>query len=291
MKHARLIPAATIAALVVVAALPAARSTAQEPAPRPAADARILPMFRPEEPPNRSLDANLYMQTSAEYRACCLQAYNLARLRLERIVADAKEPAARLAVVLDLDETVVDNSAFQSMMIRSRLAYDQRLWDIWEAEHWDKWGLVPGAKAFIDDARRMGVTVVYLSNRNDRFREQTKRGLDRLGIPPAQESHLRLATDTSDKTRRRTEVEAEYRVVLLVGDNLRDFSEEFRTPKLADDADGETLRAAIRGRKAKVDAHAADWGDRWIILPNPAYGEWAKPLDRGLRDVEQLVPE
>lgn len=289
MNQCRITAAAGFAALI--AAVAAARSSAQEPAPRPATNARVLPMFRPEDPPGRSLDANLYMQTSAEYRACCLQAYALARMRLERIVADAAEPPARLAVVLDLDETVVDNSAFQSMMIRSRLAYDQRLWDIWEAEHWDKWALVPGAKGFIDEARRLGVTVVYLSNRNDRFRDQTQRGLERLGIPPVRESDLKLATDTSDKTRRRAEVEAEHRVILLVGDNLRDFSEEFRVPKIADDADGETLRAAIRDRKAKVDAHAAEWGDRWIILPNPAYGEWAKPLDRGARDVDQLVPE
>ncbi|MFM9058719.1 MAG: 5'-nucleotidase, lipoprotein e(P4) family [Planctomycetaceae bacterium] len=277
--------------LAAVAAAAAAGLSAQEPAPRPAADARILPMFRPEDPPGRSLDANLYMQTSAEYRACCLQAFALARLRLERIVADSAEPPARLAVILDLDETVIDNSAFQSMMIRSRLAYDQRLWDIWEAEHWDKWALVPGAKGFIEEARRRGVTVGYLSNRNDRFREQTMRGLERLGIQPAHDADLKLATDTSDKTRRRADIEAGHRVVLLVGDNLRDFSEEFRVPKLADDADGETLRAAIRDRKAKVDAHADEWGDRWIILPNPAYGEWAKPLDRGSRDVEQLVPE
>lgn len=290
MNQSGITAAAGLAALVI-AALPAARSTAQEPAPRPAADARVLPMFRPEAPPGRSLDANLYMQTSAEYRACCLQAFALARLRLERIVADAAEPPARLAVILDLDETVVDNSAFQSMMIRSRLAYDQRLWDIWESEHWDKWALVPGAKGFIDEARRLGVTVVYLSNRNDRFREQTKRGLERLGIPAARDADLKLATDTSDKTRRRAEVEAEHRVVLLVGDNLRDFSEEFRTPKLAAAADDAAIRAAIRDRKAKVDAHAADWGDRWIILPNPVYGEWMKPLDRGLRDVDQLVPE
>lgn len=285
--------AAPAAVAQVAAPAPTARPVPAPPPPAAteAAAARIVPYFRAEDPPGRSLDANLFVQTSAEYRACCLQAYALARLRLVAAVAAATVPSDRLAVVLDLDETVIDNGAFQSMMIRSRLAYDQRLWDIWEAEHWDKWELVPGAKDFILETRAAGVTVIYISNRNDRFHEQTCRGLDRLGLPLADRAHLKLATDTSDKTARRAEAERDYTVVLHVGDNLRDFDEAFRAPALPADADTATLTAAIQRRKELVDAHAQEWGDRWIVIPNPLYGEWMKPLDRGLRDVDQLVPE
>lgn len=261
------------------------------PAAMPAATPHAIPFFRPEDPPGRSLDANLFVQTSAEYRACCLQAYNLASLRLAAALAKSTAPSSTLAVVLDLDETVLDNGAFQSMMIRSRLAYDQRLWDLWEAEHWDKWELVPGAKDFILEATKAGVHVVYVSNRNEKFRPQTKQGLERLGLPLTDEAHLKLASDTSDKTARRAEAEKTHTVVLHVGDNLRDFDEAFRTPKLAADADAAAVAAAIRHRKDAVDRHAKDWGDRWIVIPNPIYGEWMKPLDRGLRDVDQLVPE
>ncbi|MFM7206664.1 MAG: HAD family acid phosphatase, partial [Planctomycetaceae bacterium] len=186
----------------------------------PAAALHVVPFFRPEDPPGRSLDANLFVQTSAEYRACCLQAYNLAGLRLAAAVATTTAPPSTLAVVLDLDETVLDNGAFQSMMIRSRLAYDQRLWDLWEAEHWDKWELVPGAKEFILDAAKAGVHVIYISNRNEKFRGPTKRGLERLGLPLADDAHLKLASDTSNKTARRAEAEKAFTVVLHVGDNL-----------------------------------------------------------------------
>ncbi len=283
---------ASRATVPAVAAVPAAPAAAPALTPQaPAQPEHALPPFRPEDPPGRSLDANLFVQTSAEYRACCLQAYNLASLRLAAAVAQAAEPADRLAVVLDLDETVLDNGAFQSMMIRSKLAYDQRLWDLWEAEHWDKWELVPGAKAFILEARKAGVTVIYISNRNEKFREQTRRGLERLGIDVADEGHLKLASDTSNKTARRDAVDKDFRVVLHVGDNLRDFDEAFRSPAVAADADAAASAAAIRRRKEVVDEHADDWGNRWIILPNPIYGEWMKPLDRGLRDVDQLVPE
>lgn len=286
-----------VVALLLGSAI-AVRSAAAQvavPAPAPATanpkSPGVIPLFRPEEPPGRSLDANLFVQTSAEYRACCLQAYNLARLRLAAAVSASTEPPGRLAVVLDLDETVIDNGAFQSMMIRSRLAYDQRLWDIWEAEHWDKWELVPGAKEFILEARAAGVTVIYISNRNARFHEQTRQGLERLGLPLADHAHLKLASDTSNKTARRAEAERAYRVILHVGDNLRDFDEAFRVSPLAADADPTAITTAIRDRKELVDRHAKDWGDSWIVIPNPMYGEWMKPLDRGLRDIDVLVPD
>lgn len=271
-----------------------AREAAPAAGPAPAATApalHVVPFFRPEDPPGRSLDANLFVQTSAEYRACCLQAYNLASLRLAAALGKNAAPPSTLAVVLDLDETVLDNGAFQSMMIRSRLAYDQRLWDLWEAEHWDKWELVPGAKDFVVEAAKAGVHVIYISNRNEKFRGQTKRGLERLGLPLADDEHLKLAADTSNKTVRRAAAEKAYTVVLHVGDNLRDFDEAFRSPAIGADAGTKALTAAIQQRKDLVDQHAKAWGDRWIVIPNPIYGEWMKPLDRGLCDVDQLVPE
>ncbi|MEY2490837.1 MAG: hypothetical protein QOC70_2779 [Verrucomicrobiota bacterium] len=139
------------------------------------------PAYKAEDPPNRSLDANLYMETSAEYRANCYQAYNLALFRLKEALA--KQKSGKFAVVMDLDETAVDNSGFQAMQLRSGLGYDQRLWDAWEEQGFDKVGLIPGAKEFILEARKLGITVVYISNRNEKFREQTKKALTRLGIP------------------------------------------------------------------------------------------------------------
>jgi acid phosphatase len=246
--------------------------------------------FRPDNPPNRGLDANLYMQASAEYRACCLQAYNLAAARLKEAAGAAGGGGKKLAVVLDLDETVLDNAGFQAMQLRSGLAYDQRLWDLWEERHGDQVGLVPGAKGFIEEAGKLGVAVVYISNRSDKFRDQAKAVLKRLGIPAAGDDHLKLAAGTSDKTARRAEAEKAYSVVLYVGDNLRDFDERFRFGELGKGTPAE-LGAAIGARNGKVDAARAEWGRKWVILPNPAYGEWAKALGRGRADYDLLAPQ
>ena len=252
-------------------------------APVPSAPAA----FKPEDPPYRGLDANLYMQTSAEYRAACYQAYNLAMLRLKEALA--KKPAGKPAVVMDLDETVVDNAGFQAQQLRSNLAYDQRLWDLWEENDGARVGLVPGAKEFILGAREQGVTVAYISNRGHKYHAQTKKVLERLGVPAESDELLKLATDTSNKTKRRQEVEAAYTVLMLVGDNLRDFDEEFVTPKL-EGRTPEELEKAIRARKEAVDRRRAVWGDRYIVLPNPAYGEWTKPLSGGKADLDRLAP-
>jgi len=245
------------------------------------------PRYEAEEPANRNLDASLYMQTAAEYRACCLQAYNLATFRLKEALAQQNK--GKLAVVMDLDETAVDNSGFQAMQLRSGLAYDQRLWDAWEEQGFDKVGLVPGAKEFILEARKLGVAVVYISNRNEKFREQTKKALTRLGIAAESDSLLKLSTGTSDKTARRQEAERDYTVLLYVGDNLRDFDEALRCSKIENETPQE-LERAIKARKDAVDKQAAIWGQKWIILPNPAYGEWTKPLERGRGDFDRLAP-
>lgn len=249
--------------------------------------------FALESPSHRGLDANLYIQTSAEYRAACYQAYQLAALRLkeslDRSSADSAR-ASKYAVVMDLDETVLDNSAFQSWMLRSNLAYDQRWFDRWEQYGGHLVGLVPGAKEFILDAEQQGVTVFHVSNRNGRYRGNTKQLLARLGIPIQSDAQLKLSTTTSDKTARRKEIEQSgYEILLYVGDNLRDFDEQFRAPNLAGQSTSAELEHAIEARKSIVDQTKANFGTKWILLPNPAYGEWTKPLGRGERDFERLV--
>lgn len=250
--------------------------------------------FRPEAPALRGLDANLYMQTAAEYRACCLQAYNLAALRLKERLAERKDGDGKPAVVLDLDETILDNGGFQAMSLRSNLAFDIRLWDVWEEKQGELVALVPGARDFIHAAEKLGATIFYISNRNDQSRQATQKLLERLQIAVKQEKQLKLRTTTTDKTARRQAVEAEYAVLLYLGDNLRDFDEQFKcnvdntgAKKTTDPA---KLAAAIRERNDKVDRTRDKWGREWVILPNPAYGEWMKPLGLGRADLDRLAP-
>jgi 5'-nucleotidase (lipoprotein e(P4) family) len=219
---------------------------------------------------NRVL-ANLYMQTAAEYRACCLQTYKLAEEklvdRMRRLATEGLPPA----VVMDLDETVFDNSPFQEFLFRNRLVYRDSLWDPWERDQFDEVGLIPGAKNFIAAAELAGTTVVYISNRMTKFKDSTVKALVHNGLNvEGIDARLLLKDGTSsDKTQRRTLAGQRYRVLMTFGDNLRDFSEDFKVS---------TGKTTIASRARLVDDTAARWGNDWFILPNPSYGEWERLL-------------
>lgn len=236
-----------------------------------------------EVPLHRGLDANLFMQTSAEYRACCVQAFNLAdrvlsdRLKLATLpVSDKKS-----AVVFDLDETVLDNGRFQTKQIRDGAAFDAGRWSQWEQKGGSELDLIPGAKPFIKKLESLGIERVYITNRNETCHAQTLEALDRLGISVPPDQLLCSSEETgTNKTKRRELAESRFQVLFYVGDNLRDFDEVFRYNE----------QVGIDGRKKLVDERAEKFGRDWIILPNPAYGEWLKPLGRGEADANQLLP-
>jgi 5'-nucleotidase (lipoprotein e(P4) family) len=195
---------------------------------------------------------------------------------------------------LDLDETVLDNGEFQTRLIRNGLAYDQATWDDWEKNDYAQVRLVPGAKTFIDTAKRLGVAVVYITYRQQKkeFRFGTLNALELLDIEVPGDNLL-CATTTSDKTARRAQAERRFTVLLYLGDNLRDFFEgdfksivdNTKSPKVTDPA---KLRAAIAARAVAVDRCEDLFGREWIILPNPTYGEWGKVLGLGVADRDRL---
>jgi acid phosphatase len=249
--------------------------------------------YKAEEPANRSLDATLYVQTAAEYRASCYQAYNLATARLDA-KRKTETPAKPFAVIMDLDETVLDNSPFQAMLLQNSLAWNKGLWAAWEEKHSGDVRAIPGAKEFIDQAKAWGIEVFYVSNRNVNFKQQAMDVLKALGVPPKDEDHLKLADpkvpNSSDKTARFNQVRDSYTVLLYLGDNLRDFDDQLGFGDISKVPDGE-LDGVIQARKAKVDNKAAHdrLGDDWIILPNPTYGEWKAPLGHGQSDFKRLA--
>jgi 5'-nucleotidase (lipoprotein e(P4) family) len=241
------------------------------------------PQTMPVNPQEHALDANLYMQTAAEYRAVCLQTYNLATERLRQKLAITHHAGAPPAVVMDLDETVLDNSAFQSFLDREKLSHSDALWGIWERDFPQEVGLIPGAKAFIEAAEELGVTVVYLSNRDEKLRDSTitalrHNGLNIKGI----DNRLLLKTTTSDKTERRKIAGNRFNLLVYLGDNLRDFSDEFKAPQLASN-DDVGQRKAIAERADRVRRANYHWGNDWFILPNPVYGEWERLLGNNPR--------
>jgi 5'-nucleotidase (lipoprotein e(P4) family) len=250
---------------------PVAPTTAEQPPKH--ANAPVFPM-------QARLGANMYLQTSGEYRACCLTIFRSAGDRLAAIVAELSKDGKTPAVVLDLDETVFDNSAFQTFLYQNNLEYTDELWSVYEREHPRDVTLIPGAREFLDKARSLGVTPVYLSNRMQINQAGSLATLEHLGIKitdPAKELFLKVSPKESNKTARRAQIAELYNVVMYVGDNLRDFSEtEFAAKKPPEGVGADWYVEETRRRKIEADMAAEHWGRDWFVLPNPVYGEWDK---------------
>lgn len=197
-----------------------------------------------------------WYQQSAEMRALYYQGYHLATLRLQDIAKVAS--TKKRAVVLDLDETVMDNSPYQAFSIVNNVQYPTG-WTEWInlASAKD----LPGAKAFLIKAKEMGIEPIYITNRKDSEKQKTIENLKKLGLPNAEEAFVLTRSNENDKTERRALVSQNFDIVLLIGDNLGDFDELFQ---------GKTNFE----RNRLVDQFNAEFADKFIILPNPMYGEW-----------------
>ena len=190
-----------------------------------------------------ALYADLWMETSAEYYALCVETYQAAgrqlepRLREHRPTADARP----LAVVLDLDETVIDNTGYQALLYRRRERFAESSWTEWvraQAESGPA-RCVPGACEFLAEMEKRGVAAVFVSNRGETTRPYTARTLERLGIPTAGlddpvRKRLWLATRTQSKEERRRAVAEAFQILAYFGDNLADFAGEFEASAAGD---------------------------------------------------------
>ena len=178
------------------------------------------------------------------------------------------------AVVLDLDETVLDNSAFQGQLVRDRQSYTEAAWADWVRA--GQAGAVPGAQAFIHAVEERGVRVFYVSNRAAAQEASTLANLRSLGLDTTGDRVLSPGEQgwTTDKSPRRAFIAEHYRVLMLVGDDLGDFVA--------------IARLSPAEREALVDRYADRWLERWVLLPNASYGSWLRALTPGLstdRDV------
>ncbi|MFD2914598.1 5'-nucleotidase, lipoprotein e(P4) family [Psychroserpens luteus] len=206
-----------------------------------------------------TIQAVLWQQQAAEYRALSYQAFNLAQMQLNTILdrkTDYKKP---IAIVTDIDETVLDNSPYSGKQIELDEAYSTLRWTEWVEEK--KANAIPGALDFFNYAKSKGVDVFYISNRSTNQKKETIENLQSIGFPFADQTHVLLKDTTSEKNLRRLRVQKDYDIVLLIGDNLSDFSEIFEN------------RSSIQ-RNRSVDSLKAFFGKKFIVLPNPIYGDW-----------------
>ncbi len=202
----------------------------------------------------------LWYQRSAECRALYYQAFNIAKISLDNQLKSTKNKLPK-AVVVDIDETVVDNSPFTVHCIRTGKPYTKALWKEWTDKACAK--ATPGSLEFLKYAASKGVEVFYISNRNVNATEPTLKNLKALGFPFADKKHFLLKTTTSDKTERRNKVAKTHDILILAGDNIGDFDVLFED------------RSKDYGFH-QVDSLRKMFGAKYIVLPNPMYGGWER---------------
>jgi acid phosphatase len=241
----------------------------------------------PDETPDPGaamINATLYFQTSGEYVASCLQVFDMARSSLSKKL-DAQEANSKpIAIVSDLDETLLDNSAYQSWLARKGKGYSEESWQRFAIECQDDISTVPGAVDFIKFAVGKNVRVFFVTNRRESLRNATTSTLKRLELWPNQaENPLYLLPNeavSSDKIERVNNIRESYNVVMFLGDSLRDFGH----PTLGvarPEWNPDQTRKAIR---LDVQSNPSKWGADWIVLPNPMYGDWAVRAGKNPRD-------
>ena len=204
----------------------------------------------------------IWTQTSGEWRALAYQAFALARLRLDQDLRANRNRRIPRAVIVDVDETVLDNSPYQAMTVKTRTAYESKSWLAWCEKA--QAAAIPGAVEFLRYANSRGVRVFYVTNRRTSEKQCTAQNLKKVGFPDVSDETVLVRTDVSSKQPRRDGIARRHRVVLLMGDNLNDFAEIFEQSKTID------------SRLAATTQNKSNFGSRFIVLPNVMYGDPSK---------------
>lgn len=202
--------------------------------------------------------SSAFQQRAAEYKALCLQAFNIARMRVDEAVQQ-NTSGKPMAVITDIDETFLDNSPSSVDLALKGKDFDQKEWYEWTAK--GSADTLSGALGFFNYAASKHITVFYITNRDEKDRAGTLSNLQKFHFPFSDNEHLIVRQTESSKEERRQKVMANYQVVLLLGDNLADFSSLFDKKTEAE-------------RAGNVNQVASEFGKRFIVLPNANYGGW-----------------
>ncbi|MFK7766027.1 MAG: 5'-nucleotidase, lipoprotein e(P4) family [Mariniblastus sp.] len=222
-----------------------------------------------------------WVQHSSEYKLLTRQTY---RMALSQLLVGAKDrnwtadevqlveggfSDKKPAVILDCDETVLDNSFYNARNILKGRQYETQTWNDWCFESQAE--AIPGALEFVKAAEGLGVKIFYITNRRDVVKDATIKNLNALGFTCDENTVFTRNDDEGrgdDKISRRAMVAKEHRIVLLIGDNMSDLCAGMAVPNTK--------------RRNEVATEKSDLlGSRWIMLPNPVYGSWQRALPAG----------
>ncbi len=227
-----------------------------------------------EVPANDLLIAALWTQRSVEFKGNALSIYSLAKIRLDQALADKSWTAAPAeqkgdlaalppAIILDVDETVLDNSLYQVWTIKAGKNFSTKTWNEFCEAQVSR--AIPGAVEFTKYADSRGVKVFYITNRDAVTEKATRENMEKLGFPMGGNVDTFLMQNEkpdwgSKKSSRRTVVAKDYRVLLNFGDNFGDFDDRYTTSE----AD----------RLKFFDENKQRWGREWLVVANPTYGSF-----------------
>ena len=215
---------------------------------------------------NPLLWAMAYKQTAAEFYALCHQAYNLARMRIDHVLADRHAADRSLAVITDMDNTILHALSYWGYLINEgRDFFDDAIWDEWLPNNLIT--AVPGANDFFNYCESKGVEVFYVTNRNqgERTFEYALAHLRHLEFPYANDENLFVFRKTSDKSPARRKIEETHDVALMLGDNLNDYRRDYYVK-------------SVDERIALMERDREDWGRKFILIPNPTDGHWVRAI-------------
>lgn len=215
---------------------------------------------------NPLLWAVAWKQTAAEFAALCHQAYNIARLRIDMILDRRKSGDKPLAVITDMDNTIIQATSYWGYLINEgQDFFDDAAWDTWLPKNLIT--AVPGSQAFLDHCQVNDVEVFYVSNRDqgDRTYEYALTQLKYLNFPYADEDHLTVNRKTSDKMAIKESVSVSHELVLMLGDNLNDYKRDYYVTDIDE-------------RYALMERDRDEYGDQFILLPNPTDGHWVRAI-------------
>lgn len=204
-----------------------------------------------------------WKQTAAEYQALYYQGFNIAQMHLQRALAMRKPGDKPLAIISDLDDTLVlPRDYWGNLVNRGIDFFDDTIWDKWIPEN--RMEPSPGAKAFLKYCHENNVEIFYITSR-----DQGKKTFDyalgnikHLGFPLKDNAHLTVLRDTSNKQTRQDEIMNDYDVVVMLGDNLNDFRRKYY------------IKGNVEGRLTKMREDRDEYGMKYILFPNPTDGHW-----------------
>jgi len=207
-----------------------------------------------------------WKQTAAEYFALCHQAYNLARLRLDSYLSGRDLEDRPVAVVTDMDDTILHAASYWGHLVDNQKDFfDDAIWDEWLPGNLVT--PVPGSLDFFNYCNGRGVEVFYVTSRNqgERTYEYALAQLRQLEFPYADETHLTVFRDTSDKSPARERIGESHDIALYIGDNLNDFKRDYYVTDVDE-------------RLALMNRDRAEFGLNFVLLPNPTDGHWVRAI-------------